>query len=68
MPPYDDILFVPPAPVARVVVRYPEREESIGGVPELPGRSSLAMQRQAALAPRADYCRRLRACSTQVSG
>jgi Aspartyl protease len=35
MPPYDDRLFVPPAPVARVVVRHPEREQSIGDVPML---------------------------------
>ena len=30
MPPYNDLLFVPPAPVARVVVRHPEGQESIG--------------------------------------
>ena len=35
MPPYDDLLFVPPAPVARVVIRHPEREQSIGDVPML---------------------------------
>ena len=35
MPPYDDRLFVPPAPVARVVVRHPEREQSVGDVPML---------------------------------
>src|SRR3974377_1162489 len=35
MPPYDDRLFAPPAPVARVLVRHPEREESVGNVPML---------------------------------
>ncbi len=35
MPPYDDRLFVPPAPVARVVVRHPEREQSVEDVPML---------------------------------
>ena len=35
MPPYDDLLFVPPAPVARVVLRHPERQQSIGDVPML---------------------------------
>ncbi len=35
MPPYDDCLFVPPAPLARVVVRHPEREQSIEDVPML---------------------------------
>jgi hypothetical protein len=33
MPPYDDLLYVPPAPVARVVIRHPECEQSIGDVP-----------------------------------
>jgi hypothetical protein len=33
MPLYDDLLFVPPAPLARVVVRHPERQQSIGDVP-----------------------------------
>jgi len=32
MPPYDDRLFVPPAPLARVVVRHPEREQSVEDV------------------------------------
>ncbi len=31
MPPYDDRLFVPPAPLARVVVRHPEREPGFRG-------------------------------------
>ena len=35
MPPYDDLLFVPPAPVARVVVRHPDRQQSVGDVPML---------------------------------
>jgi hypothetical protein len=35
MPPYDEFLFVPPAPVARVDVRHPEREQSVGDVPML---------------------------------
>jgi hypothetical protein len=35
MPLYDDVLFVPPAPVARVVVRHSEREQSIADVPML---------------------------------
>jgi hypothetical protein len=35
MPPYDDRLFVPPAAVARVVVRHPERQQTIGDVPML---------------------------------
>jgi len=35
MPPYDDRLFVPPAPLARVVVRHPEREQSVEDVPML---------------------------------
>ena len=35
MPPYDDHLFVPPAPLARVVVRHPEREQSVEDVPML---------------------------------
>jgi hypothetical protein len=34
-PAYDDRLFAPPAPIARVVVRHPEREESLGDVPML---------------------------------
>ena len=32
MPPYDDLLFVPRAPVARIVVRHPERQQSLGEV------------------------------------
>lgn len=32
MTPYDDRLFIPPAPVARVVVRHPDREQRIGDV------------------------------------
>ena len=35
MPAYDDRLYVPPAPVARVVVRHPDREKSVGDVPML---------------------------------
>ena len=35
MMPYDDRLFAPPAPVARVVVRHPEREQSVRDVPML---------------------------------
>jgi len=35
MPPYDDRLFVPPAPLARVVVRHPESEQSVEDVPML---------------------------------
>jgi hypothetical protein len=35
MPPYDDVLFAPPAPVVRVVVRHSEREQSIADVPML---------------------------------
>jgi hypothetical protein len=35
MPPYDDHFFAPPAPVARVLVRHPEREQSVGDVPML---------------------------------
>ncbi len=35
MPPYDDRLLVPPAPLARVVVRHPEREQSVEDVPML---------------------------------
>ena len=35
MPAYDDRLFAPPAPVARVVVRHPDREQSVGDVPML---------------------------------
>jgi hypothetical protein len=35
MPPYDDRLFVPPAPLARVVVRHPEHEQSVEDVPML---------------------------------
>jgi hypothetical protein len=35
MPAYDDRLFAPPAPVARVVVRHPDREQIVGDVPML---------------------------------
>src|SRR5271169_1864925 len=35
MPPYDDRLFAPSAPVARVVVRHPERPQAIEDVPML---------------------------------
>ena len=35
MPHYDDLLFAPPAPVARVAVRHPDREQSVGDVPML---------------------------------
>ncbi len=35
MPAYDDKLFAPPAPVARVGLRHPDREESIADVPML---------------------------------
>jgi len=35
MPPYDDRLFVPPAPLAWVVVRPPERNQRVGDVPML---------------------------------
>jgi len=35
MPPYNDRLFVPPAPLARVVVRHPERDQSVEDVPML---------------------------------
>jgi Aspartyl protease len=35
MPPYDDRRFVPPAPIARVVVRHAERQQSMGDVPML---------------------------------
>jgi hypothetical protein len=35
MPAYDDRLYVPPAPVARVVVRHPKREERFEDVPML---------------------------------
>ena len=31
MPAYDDRLYVPPAPVARVVLRHPERAERVAG-------------------------------------
>src|SRR4051812_29953598 len=35
MPAYDDRLYVPPAPVARVVLRHPERAERVEDVPML---------------------------------
>jgi hypothetical protein len=35
MPPYNDRLFVPPAPVARVIVHHPEREQTVEDVPVL---------------------------------
>ncbi len=35
MPPYDDLQFVPPAPVARVVVRHTEGQQCLGNVPML---------------------------------
>ncbi len=35
MPPYDDRLFLPPAPLARLIVRHPEREQSVDDVPML---------------------------------
>ncbi len=35
MPAYDDSRFAPPAPVARVGLRHPDREESIGDLPML---------------------------------
>jgi Aspartyl protease len=35
MPLYDGELFVPPAPIARVLVRHPERDQSVGDVPML---------------------------------
>src|SRR5215469_5881665 len=35
MPAYDDRLYVPPAPVARVVLRHPERAEGVENVPML---------------------------------
>jgi hypothetical protein len=35
MPAYDDRLFAPPAPVARVIVRHPDREQIVGDVPML---------------------------------
>jgi Aspartyl protease len=35
MPPYDELLFVPAAPVARIVVSHPERQRTIGDVPML---------------------------------
>lgn len=35
MPAYDDRLFDPPAPVARVVVRHPDRGQNVGDVPML---------------------------------
>src|SRR5262249_37664817 len=35
VPPWDARLFGPPAPVARVVVRHPERAESVEDVPML---------------------------------
>lgn len=35
MPSYDDRMFAPPAPVARVIVRHPGREESVRDVPML---------------------------------
>jgi Aspartyl protease len=35
MPAYDDRLFAPPAPVALVVVRHPDREQTIEDVPML---------------------------------
>jgi hypothetical protein len=33
MPAYDDRRFAPPAPVARVVVRHPDGDQSAGDVP-----------------------------------
>ena len=35
MPAYDDRLHAPPAPVARVVIRHPDRVQSVGDVPML---------------------------------
>jgi hypothetical protein len=35
MPVYDDRLYAPPAPVARVVVRHPERADRLEDVPML---------------------------------
>ena len=35
MPAYDDRHFAPPAPIARVIVRVPDREQRIGDVPML---------------------------------
>lgn len=35
MPPYDSESLTPPGPVARVMVRHPEREASVGDVPML---------------------------------
>ena len=51
MPPYDDRLFVPPAPVARVVVRHPEREQSVGDLPMLidSGADATLLPRSAAI-------------------
>jgi hypothetical protein len=51
MPPYDDHVFAPPAPVARVVVRHPERQQSIGEVPMLidSGADATLLPRSAAI-------------------
>jgi len=35
MPPYDKLLFAPPAPIARVVLHHPESQQSIRDVPML---------------------------------
>ncbi len=35
MPPYDDVHFVPPTPVAWVIIRHPDGEQSLGDVPML---------------------------------
>jgi hypothetical protein len=35
MPAYDDLRFAPPAPVARVSLRHPDRKGSVADVPML---------------------------------
>jgi hypothetical protein len=52
MPPYDDRFFAPLAPVARVVVRHPEREQSVEDVPMLidSGADATLLPRSAATA------------------
>jgi hypothetical protein len=51
MPPYDGDLFVPPAPVARVIVRHPDRDQSVGDVPMLidSGADATLLPRSAAM-------------------
>lgn len=52
MPPYDDRLFTPPAPIARVVLRHPARDQTVGDVPMLidTGADATLLPRSAATA------------------